>query len=83
MGLTVFINAGPWLPIPPWGYGGVENLLVYLIRKLRGRGHRVILGTVGQSRIEVERQVSRFRQGQHPRITAPIPSAIVACSPSG
>jgi glycosyltransferase involved in cell wall biosynthesis len=35
------------------------------------RGHRVILGTVGQSRIEVERQVSRFRQGQHPRIDGP------------
>jgi glycosyltransferase involved in cell wall biosynthesis len=71
MSLTVFINAGPWLPIPPSGYGGVENLLVYLIRELRGRGHRVILGTVGQSRVDVERQVSRFRQGQHPRIDGP------------
>jgi glycosyltransferase involved in cell wall biosynthesis len=71
MSLTVFINAGPWLPIPPSGYGGVENLLVYLIRELRGRGHRVILGTVGQSQVDVERQVSRFRQGQHPRIDGP------------
>ena len=71
MSLTVFINAGPWLPVPPSGYGGVENLLVYLINELRGRGHRVILGTVGQSRIEVERQVSRYRQGQHPRIDGP------------
>jgi glycosyltransferase involved in cell wall biosynthesis len=71
MGLTVFINAGPWLPVPPSGYGGVENLLVYLINELRGRGHRVILGTVGQSRIEVEEQVSRYRQGQHPRIDGP------------
>jgi glycosyltransferase involved in cell wall biosynthesis len=71
MSLTVFINAGPWLPIPPSGYGGVENMLVYLIKELRGRGHRVILGTVGQSQIEVERQVSFFHQGQHPRIDGP------------
>jgi glycosyltransferase involved in cell wall biosynthesis len=71
MSLTVFMNAGPWLPIPPSGYGGVENMLVYLIKELRGRGHRVILGTVGQSQIEVERQVSFFHQGQHPRIDGP------------
>jgi glycosyltransferase involved in cell wall biosynthesis len=71
MSLTVFVNAGPWLPIPPSGYGGVENMLVYLIKELRRRGHRVILGTVGQSQIEVDRQVSFFRRGQHPRIDGP------------
>ncbi|HYY80538.1 MAG TPA: glycosyltransferase [Actinomycetes bacterium] len=76
MGLTVFVNAGPWLPVPPSGYGGVENMLVYLINELRRRDHRVILGTVGQSRIEVERQVSFYRTGQHPRIDAPYCDAV-------
>jgi hypothetical protein len=27
MPLTVFINAGPWLPVPLSGYGGVETML--------------------------------------------------------
>jgi hypothetical protein len=27
MDFTVFINAGPWLAVPPPGYGGVENML--------------------------------------------------------
>jgi glycosyltransferase involved in cell wall biosynthesis len=76
LSLTVFINAGPWLPVPPAGYGGVENMLVYLISELRRRDHRVILGTVGQSRIEVERQVSFYRTGQHPRIDAPYCNAV-------
>jgi hypothetical protein len=47
MDFTVFINAGPWLAVPPPGYGGVENMLVYLIKELREQhGCRVILGTV-------------------------------------
>jgi glycosyltransferase involved in cell wall biosynthesis len=70
--LTVFVNAGPWLPVPPSGYGGVENMLFYLIRELRERhGHRVILGTVGDSRIQAERSVSFFQEGQHRHMTAP------------
>ena len=31
MPLTVLINAGPWLPVPPPGYGGIENVLACLI----------------------------------------------------
>jgi hypothetical protein len=71
LSLTVFINAGPWLPVPPSGYGGVETMLMYLIGELRGRGHRVILGTVGQSDIKVDQQESVFWEGQHPQIDAP------------
>jgi glycosyltransferase involved in cell wall biosynthesis len=76
MPLTVFINAGPWLPVPPSGYGGVENMLMYLIRELRKREHRVILGTVGQSKIEVDRRETAFREGKHPRIDAPYSDAV-------
>jgi glycosyltransferase involved in cell wall biosynthesis len=82
MSLTVFINAGPWLPVPPSGYGGVENMLVHLIRELRERhGHRVILGTVGDSRIKAERHVSSFQEGQHRHMTAPYCDAVsLACT---
>jgi glycosyltransferase involved in cell wall biosynthesis len=76
MSLTVFINAGPWLPVPPPGYGGVENMLMYLIGELRDRGHRVILGTVGQSEIKVDQQESVFWEGQHPQIDAPYSDAV-------
>jgi len=72
MSLTVFINAGPWLPVPPSGYGGVENMLVYLIKELQERHcHRVILGTVGDSRVPVKRQIYRFQEGRHRQIAAP------------
>lgn len=72
MSLTVFINAGPWLPIPPSGYGGVENMLLYLIRELQQRHQcRVILGTVGDSRIQVDRRIERFQEGQHRHMAAP------------
>jgi glycosyltransferase involved in cell wall biosynthesis len=77
MSLTVFINAGPWLPIPPSGYGGVENMLMYLIRELQERHqYRVILGTVGDSRIRVDRRIRRFQEGQHRHIAAPYCDAV-------
>lgn len=72
MSLTVFINAGPWVSIPPPGYGGIENMLVYLIRELRERhGCRVILGTVGSSEIAVDGRVSWFDEGQLRHIESP------------
>jgi glycosyltransferase involved in cell wall biosynthesis len=72
MSLTVFINAGPWLSIPPPGYGGVENMLVNLIKKLRQHhGCQVILGTVGSSQIAVDGRVFMFEEGQHRHIAAP------------
>ena len=76
MSLTVFINAGPWLPVPPSGYGGVENMLMYLIGELRKRRHRVILGTVGQSEIKVDQREAVFWEGQHPQIDAPYSDAV-------
>jgi glycosyltransferase involved in cell wall biosynthesis len=76
LSLTVFVNAGPWLPIPPSGYGGVENMLVFLIRELRGQGHEVVLGTVGESEIEVDQKVSVFPAGRHPLIDAPYSDAV-------
>ncbi len=71
MTLTVLVNAGPWLPVPPSSYGGSENLLFHLIPELRRLGHRVVLATVGESAIEVDERVWTFQEGQLRRIAAP------------
>ena len=52
--LTVLINAGPWLTVPPDGYGGIENVIATLIPELRRCGVRVVLSTVGASSIDVD-----------------------------
>src|ERR687893_421499 len=41
--LTVLVNAGPWLPVPPPGYGGIENVVATLVPALRARGAPVVL----------------------------------------
>jgi glycosyltransferase involved in cell wall biosynthesis len=71
MPLTVLINAGPWLPVPPPGYGGIENVLACLIPELRRRGVRVVLCTVGGSTVEVEGRYQSFPEGQFGRLAAP------------
>ena len=52
--LTVLMNAGPWLPVPPPDYGGIENVVATLVPELRARGHRVVLATVGESTLDVD-----------------------------
>jgi glycosyltransferase involved in cell wall biosynthesis len=69
--LTILVNAGPWVPIPPAHYGGIENVVATLVAALRSEGHRVILATVGESTAEVHDQVSAFDDGQLPRLAGP------------
>ena len=38
---TVLMNAGPWLPVPPDGYGGIENVIAALV-EARKRGVRTV-----------------------------------------
>jgi glycosyltransferase involved in cell wall biosynthesis len=71
MPLTVLINAGPWLPVPPPGYGGIENVLATLIPELRQGGVRVVLATVGESTVEVDGCYRSFAQAQFGRLAAP------------
>jgi glycosyltransferase involved in cell wall biosynthesis len=71
MTLTVLINAGPWLPVPPPGYGGIENVVATLIPELRRRGVEVVLCTVGESTIEVEDRRWAFPEGQFGRLASP------------
>jgi glycosyltransferase involved in cell wall biosynthesis len=68
---TVLINAGPWLPVPPDGYGGIEAVLATLIPELRRRGIRVVLATVAESSIPVDRQAWAFETGQFERLGGP------------
>jgi glycosyltransferase involved in cell wall biosynthesis len=71
MARTVLINAGPWLPVPPRGYGGIEHVVASLVPELRRRGHRVVLATVEESGIEVDEKVWVYRRGQFDRLAAP------------
>jgi glycosyltransferase involved in cell wall biosynthesis len=68
---TVLVNAGPWLAVPPRGYGGIENVLATLIPELRARGVRVALATVGESTIAVDRTVAVFERGQFEQLGGP------------
>jgi glycosyltransferase involved in cell wall biosynthesis len=65
------MNAGPWLPVPPAGYGGIENVVATLVPELRRRGHRVVLAATGDSALEVDELLAPFPSGQFARLTGP------------
>jgi len=69
--LTVLVNAGPWLPVPPRGYGGIETVLSVLIPELRRAGVRVVLAGVATSSLEVDRLVPTSAGERLGEITAP------------
>jgi glycosyltransferase involved in cell wall biosynthesis len=68
---TVLMNAGPWLPVPPGGYGGIENVVAALVPELRKAGIRVVLATVASSTLLADGRLTPFPDGrfellQHP-----------------
>jgi glycosyltransferase involved in cell wall biosynthesis len=68
---TVLMNAGPWLPVPPDGYGGIENVVAALVPELRRVGIRVVLATVASSTLLADGRLTPFPDGrfevlQHP-----------------
>jgi glycosyltransferase involved in cell wall biosynthesis len=69
--ITVLMNAGPWLPVPPMGYGGIENVIATLVPQLRRRGVKVVLATVADSRLPVEEQVCVFERPQFGQLLQP------------
>jgi glycosyltransferase involved in cell wall biosynthesis len=71
VGLTVLVNAGPWLPVPPQGYGGIETVVATLVPQLRRLGVRVVLATVETSRLPADGYVRTLPEGRFPRIAAP------------
>jgi glycosyltransferase involved in cell wall biosynthesis len=54
--MRIGLIAPPWIPVPPPGYGGTEEVIDNLARGLTARGHDVRLFTVGESTCPVPRQ---------------------------
>lgn len=71
MTLTVLVNAGPWLPVPPSGYGGIETVVATLVPELRRAGVRVVLATVGPSTLEADGYVRPLAEPRFRSIAAP------------
>ncbi|MEU7932195.1 glycosyltransferase [Micromonospora echinofusca] len=71
MSLTVLMNAGPWLSVPPPGYGGIENVIATLVPELRRLGVRVVLASVDTSTLPVDEKFSVFADGQFPALQRP------------
>ncbi|MEV0582147.1 glycosyltransferase [Nonomuraea sp. NPDC050310] len=69
--MKILMNAGPWLPVPPAGYGGIENIVATLVPELRARGVEVVLATVGGSTIEVDEVLHVFDEGQFAHLQKP------------
>jgi glycosyltransferase involved in cell wall biosynthesis len=61
---TVLVNAGPWLPVPPDGYGGIENVIAALVPELRSLGIRVLLATVASSTLPADERLTSFPDGR-------------------
>jgi glycosyltransferase involved in cell wall biosynthesis len=51
--MRVGLISGPWLPVPPVGYGGVELMVDALARGLTEAGHEVILAAPADSECPV------------------------------
>ncbi|GHF19639.1 glycosyl transferase [Amycolatopsis deserti] len=69
--MRVLLNAGPWLSVPPAGYGGIENVVATLVPALRDRGVQVVLATVGTSTIPADEVVFRHPVPQFPLLQLP------------
>jgi len=54
--MRIGLIAPPWIPVPPPGYGGTEEVIDNLARGLAALGHDVVLFTVGESTCPVPRQ---------------------------
>jgi glycosyltransferase involved in cell wall biosynthesis len=76
--MKLLMDAGPWLPVPPHGYGGLENVVATLTAELRARGHTVVLATVGESDLPADGLVSAFPTGQFGRLGGPYPQVVGA-----
>ena len=65
------MNAGPWLPVPPHGYGGIENIVATLVPELRRLDVSVVLATVGESQLAADEHVHAFDTGRFELLQRP------------
>jgi glycosyltransferase involved in cell wall biosynthesis len=63
--MRIGVVAPPWLPVPPRGYGGTEQVVDDLCRGLSAAGHEVVLATVGTSTCPVVRRSRRAEPDPH------------------
>jgi glycosyltransferase involved in cell wall biosynthesis len=68
---TILVDAGPWLTVPPAGYGGIENVIATLVPPLRRRGVRVILCAAAGSSLEVDELVETVPRPMFDHIAGP------------
>ncbi|WP_041834017.1 glycosyltransferase [Actinoplanes sp. N902-109] len=69
--MRVLVNAGPWLPVPPVGYGGIENIVATLVPELRRLGIEVVLASVGESTLAADEHLSVFPTGRFELLQRP------------
>ncbi len=69
--LRVAMLAPPWLPIPPIGYGGIENVLQALIPELLKLGVEVELFATGNTTIPATKHHALYADGQYQHIHEP------------
>ncbi len=69
--MKIAMLAPPWLPIPPIGYGGIENVLAVLVPALMELGAEVELFTIGDTTIKATKNHSLYRAGQYEYIHRP------------
>ncbi len=69
--MRVLINPGPWLPVPPDGYGGIENIVATLIPELQRRGVHIVLGTIGESALAADENFSVYDKPQFGQLQRP------------
>src|SRR5918997_3550822 len=69
--LTVLVNAGSWLLVPPPGYGGIENVVATLVPALRARGVRVVPCAAAGASLEVDELVETMPAPMFEHIAGP------------
>jgi glycosyltransferase involved in cell wall biosynthesis len=62
--MRVAMLAPPWIPVPPPGYGGIEQVIALLAGELTERGHEVTLFAAPGTKSEAE--VLSPLEGPHP-----------------
>jgi glycosyltransferase involved in cell wall biosynthesis len=63
--MRIALVAPPFIPVPPPAYGGTELFIANLAEKLQEQGADVVLYTVGESALEVEKRYL-FEKGRWP-----------------
>lgn len=66
--MRIAMIAPPWEPIPPQGYGGIEEVIYLLTKSLVERGHDVVLFATGDSKVDGVPIRAAFEKAQKEQI---------------